>query len=1551
MIWTFIGVLVLTVCIVGVGLFGALQLQPVKDQVAHVIQNQFSKEYEGVLHIGSINGFLPFQVQLNDVKIYPDSSALQPVFESSDISASVDVLSVFRKQFVMNSLEIQNPVSAVDFSEGASLASAFKSVEADISSTDSVENVSEDFGFQIIIPSVKVFNGNMVFRNIPDTEKFISSGDSLRITGLNIDLFFEYTEVQRFMDINSIRFNAPEAQLYDVELFGQFYNDDRFFELNAFNINVDNSTIRFSGEADGINLLSGNIRDQFVNSNLSFSVDRFLLSPGFIRRFNPDLTSLNTSLETTLNGEGTVELFTIETGEFVFGDSYGRFNAELTELKSLSSIGYDVDIQSLTVGEEQLYEVQSVLTENQAIGIASGNYEASISGNREETALDFSMEGERGTIRVNGDVNWTDQMAYNFSFTTDSLDIGNIFTPNIQQLNLTVEGEINSTGMDFKNSRGGLVIRSSNGEFDNRSYEQFSFLANWENGIITPEIRANMYGSSIALNGEIDINDNNPRYFLTGSAQELQLQNIIQHPNFRSVTADIEYELDLRGNNLNELYGQASFDVLQAVAGTDTLDRHQLYFDLNGPEEANRMLRFTSTAFDATVEGSYNISSLIDLSNHWASYLKTQVDREFRFKSVNTLDSALEISENQNITLNGRIKSPNIINFYLDRFPELKSSARINSSVNVNSRQLLFNASFVDQETTFGNFSADSLSLQATGSFRYEVPFKEFSSLEVQANASSILINDIPGQGMNFSANLDRDSLYFSNTLSRLSDESSFRISGNGKLMDEAVQILIEEFSLGTESYQWENNEKAGITYRADERLSLENFVFENQDQFLQVEGTFSAAPEDSVNYRIENLNLQEVSTLLGGRLSFGGRLNGEFTTRTLTTVPTVLGNVDIDTLTFGGTLVGDLNLSSRYNNQFDRFDTNISVYTDSTKYPEYFENTGRKGQNFTIDGYVLAPQDGQFPDTDSLYQFNVDFENIDLWILPLIAPKVFSDGSGLAQGSGVIWGNADDYDFNADLMVGSTDAAYLRPQFLDTYYYAQGGLSFTRDDGLSFNDIYLLDPSGGNAILSGYYDFNDFTPTDSLYIRLEMDEFQFLNSTFDPTLPFFGTAFGSSTVTISGTNFAPVLRTEEPMQVSDFSGISIPLLEETELNEDNRFIRFVESFEDYNLNSRRRFSSRNRNTTENEEDEVDLSFAERFTLDLQFVTDNPMTVRLIFDPVTGDIVTAEGTGRLRILLEDQDFSMFGRFDIEGGRYQFVSGDIFTRRFELESGGSIVWEGDPANASLNLNAVYTARPDINTLSAARSNDPENAQRVPVELVYTIGGTIYSIENDFFFRLPNTFESQQSSTLSTQLAAINRDENMKLIQAANFMLMGDFIPVSSAGTTQGNFFGDNISGSAALLNPLLSSQVINPLLSNQINSLLNSDLSSLDVDFNLNTYNQVDLGVALRLYNDKLILRREGQITGRQSNIGDLGATYRINQTFALTAFHRQDLTFGTLNSTEQSQQSQDINGVGLEAKVGFNTWKEFFDRILSPFRKLFGTRDGKNQEEITQNQG
>lgn len=352
------------------------------------------------------------------------------------------------------------------------------------------------------------------------------------------------------------------------------------------------------------------------------------------------------------------------------------------------------------------------------------------------------------------------------------------------------------------------------------------------------------------------------------------------------------------------------------------------------------------------------------------------------------------------------------------------------------------------------------------------------------------------------------------------------------------------------------------------------------------MEGAFSNEVTDSVNYFFRGVKLDRISDLINGKVDFGGNLNGVFTTRTLTKIPTVEGNINLNAFSLNDQTVGDFAISSVFNKDLNRFDTNISVTTDSTIYPEYFQRNDREGQNLEFSGYVLAPVNGEFPKVDSLYSFDLDFNTVDLWIVPFLIPKVFTEMAGVATGSGKVWGNLDDYDFKVDYDIGANDAVYMKPRFLDTYYYGQGPITFTRKDGLVFEDIFLIDPSGGMAVLDGWYNFNDFQPVHSMDIRIDTDEFQFLNNNFDPNAPFFGKAYGTGVVNISGTNLNPVLTTPEPMLISDFSQIELPLLEETEFDEDNKFIRFVDTFDGYGVDS----TSLNDGGTFSINDQIDLS-------------------------------------------------------------------------------------------------------------------------------------------------------------------------------------------------------------------------------------------------------------------------------------------------------------------------------------------------------------------------
>src|SRR5690625_3132204 len=129
------------------------------------------------------------------------------------------------------------------------------------------------------------------------------------------------------------------------------------------------------------------------------------------------------------------------------------------------------------------------------------------------------------------------------------------------------------------------------------------------------------------------------------------------------------------------------------------------------------------------------------------------------------------------------------------------------------------------------------------------------------------------------------------------------------------------------------------------------------------------------------------------------------------------------------------------------------------------------------------------------------------------------------------------------------------------------------------------------------------------------------------------------------------------------------------------------------------------------------MSFIDHFDLNLQFNADNDVAVDLIFDPVTGEELKSRGMGQMRITMQDQDVQMFGRYQIADGSYQFVTGEIISRRLDLQPGGTIVWEGPPDNARLDISAVYHARPNISTLAAAApaESQSQTSQQIPVDL--------------------------------------------------------------------------------------------------------------------------------------------------------------------------------------------------------------------------------------------
>ena len=1519
-----------------------IQLPSSKNFIQQEVTAAFNAQFEGTLEMDQIGGFLPFNASIGGGRIYSPSDSLNPVLTFAKAQATVSWWELFQQNLVISSFNLISPTLLLhQEDDNLGIIQAFSPVAE---RTDRQQDERPLFfnRFGIFAPSVGVEDGRVRIDETIVLPPHLELPVPLVVENLSFSVFLELSDKLVFFDLPDFMAEIPGSPYDFVQLSGQFYNDNEYFELNRFRIATSNGHADFTFEASPVNIFDENIGQQFLDASYKLDITESSFEPELIRQFIPGYPVFDDNLEIELLSEGTFSEFFIDKLQANVGPSSVLISASARQLLS-DEITYIAHLENVVIHPEMM----NWLSDTYFDGTVNLNrYQLStirgeLSGNRSELDTEFIAETQAGAFRLEGNLDFGDHLGYNLRFEVDSLDITPFLADTVNSSIIlgvvTVDGSGLAEDTQF-NSRVDLSNSRLFGHEADTFTADFSYAANQ----LTYNIRGasnQLLVSAQGLYGNID----ERQVFVTeGVVQNFDIKNFYDDFHADSTNFNSTFSANVEWSTLDNLTGRISFEMDESTINADTLRPHQFYSDISTIRDQTRRIRFTSSFFDGEVSGNLQQDLIRDFTKHWSLYLRERIAEEFIFneefsdgESPFSPSGAWDESLAVDLQIEMTVKDLSLLRKYLPELPNLQSTARFNTSVNATKERLLITGSLADPYFRYGEYSAENFNAAFTGSFRHSSDLKTSNTVDLQLSSAQTEIRGTELKESYLSVTMRDDSLSIRNRFERLHDDLKLESRLTGFLRPGRFTVFVDDLTIGTTTYNWHTEGSPRFSYTERKALEIENFILTSDQDFIEINGTYSTDLDDSVEYNVQNLDLSRISSLIGGRIQFSGIMNGNFVTQTLTQIPSIEGDINIEEGRILGRIIGDVSLNSRFNSETNRFDTEIHVFTNPDKYPQYYQRNDGIGQDLRLSGYFQLPDENTGPD-DDLFYFDADLRQIDMWIVTFIIPKIMEETEGRSTGTGFVRATREGIDFNATFNI---DDVFARPAFTNVGYTLNGELDFNMSNGIIFRDIRVNDSLNGTGLFYGQIDLNQFSASPALNMTLDLNNLHFMNNSYDPDIPFYGSIFGTGQIQIAGPSFSPLLRTTRPLVISPNSRISIPLEPEIEFEQDRRFIQFVESFDIPFWE--RQFTPGDRTVTANG-DIPELTFLELFTMDLQFQANDPLNVRLIFDPVTNDILSTNGTGLIRILLEDQDVSMFGRFNITGGEYQFVSGDVFTRRFTLQEGGNISWSGDLVDAALNVTAVYRARPNISTLisgtGAGTGVDP--GQRIPIELVLQIGGTIMSVENEFFFRIPTGIEGTTDPTIATQINNLNQNEDEKLIQATSILLSGNFIPSSQA---QGLGIAEGFSGTAAVVNPLITSQVINPLLSNQINSLLSSDIT-FDIDFNLTALNEVDLGVALRLFDDRVILRREGQITGEQSDIGDLGATYRINRTFSVTAFHRQDPTL-TYTSGVETRQAQEMNGIGLEAQVQFNSWQNLRARISNAFRSLFGIKE-KEQEEI-----
>jgi hypothetical protein len=354
---------------------------------------------------------------------------------------------------------------------------------------------------------------------------------------------------------------------------------------------------------------------------------------------------------------------------------------------------------------------------------------------------------------------------------------------------------------------------------------------------------------------------------------------------------------------------------------------------------------------------------------------------------------------------------------------------------------------------------------------------------------------------------------------------------------------------------------------------------------------------------------------------------------------------------------------------------------------------------------------------------------------------------------------------------------------------------------------------------------------------------------------------------------------------------IKIPVNDDEELG-DNSFIKFMTKEEFQKIKTGK---------------VIEKNKYQGIELDLRFDIDQNAEIEIILDKESGHAMKGRGAGSMYMEINTLGkFQMKGDFIVQEGQYNFKYGGLIDKKFKVEKGGTIRWDGEPMNAVLDLEATYktTANPSV-LLESASFN-----RKVDTNVSILLNGNLSNPQPDFNINFPTV-----SSVLKSEIEYKLQDRDTRQTQAFALLSTGSFVTAETAGNAA---YGPLFERAGSLINGLFADE----------DSKLQLGFDYSQGNRLIEIADQVGVTLSTRI-NDRISINgKVGVPVGGVSEsviVGNVEIQMQLNEDGTLTAhvFNREN------NINYIGEGIGYTQGLGLTYNVEFNDFKEMIRKIFT----------------------
>jgi hypothetical protein len=1197
--------------------------------------------------------------------------------------------------------------------------------------------------------------------------------------------------------------------------------------------------------------------NDFIHSvNIQATLRPTMLNLVDVGYFAPILFKMDNKINVEGNISGTVDNFKARNFKFSYGEQT-YFNGAIQmnglpdffetfihlSINDFSTSASDVAMFNLPIENNRipLPEFLNKLGITHAAGKFTGFYNDFVSYGK--FSSDLGQINTDLLLRVNS----KNDIEYKGKIATQDLDVGTLFELESYLNNLTLTAEVRGHGFDFETMDLTVngVIQSL--DFLENTYNEVDVSGSLSDKKFNGAVNIRDELVNLDFNGIIDYSQLIPAYKFIAEIDSAQLNKMNLVTNDSVMYLSTKLDIDLSGNQFDNLQGIIKLDSTRYIQNGKLYAMNDFTLSVTRDGTEYTLVRLFSDIADVSVEGKFMFRDMPYFTN---AFLNQYLDTLFVDLAPNDLIPA------QDFTFDVEFKNPDPVTELFVPQLQIATGTMLSGGFNSKINNLFIDANSDDIIYAGIRFTHLDAELLIHNNDFVLTTFSDHFFLN-----DSLTIDSI-----HTSFSVGGDSLVYAIKWNNQNWETSNYGDLEGHLIflsPKEMELKMKRGEIVINDTIWEIS--PSNYFRIDTTsLSFSNFGLTSSEQGLFMDGKISANPKDTLVIRFNNFNLSNIDRFLSkSGINLDGLINGNFRIVNLYKTPNYLADIKISGLGFNGEKLGEGLLNIDWEPRDEVFNILAQII--------YEGNVG-KSKTLEIAGAFYPNK------KNKNYDISISLNNYKLKTIGPFVRDFSSKIDGLATGELTLTGATNEPVLTGNINLMRTQ---MKIDYLNVTYFLADKINF-KENLIYFDDIIVYDSLNNQATVTGkiYHDhFKNF----NFDLNFNADKLLGLNTTRSQNESFYGSAFASGIVNISGPpdNLAMKINVKSEKGTN----IKIPASYGTEVG-DNEYIIFLDP---------------NKDTTNQEPKyEVDTKGISLF-LALNVTPDANIQ---LFLPYQMGNIQANGKGDINMDINKAgNLTMEGEYIINRGSFFLTLQSIINRDFEIKRGGKITWTGDPYNAQIDLKAIYKVK-----TSLGEYGPPEDsASRVQVDCVIALSKSLFDPEIKFTIEFPELKEDTKQYIYS-QLDTT--DQAMMSQQMISLLLLNSF---SYSSGTSGSVGFNAFS-----------------LLTNQLNNYLSGLSNNVDIGVNYRpsseiSTDEVELALSTRLWNDRITIDGNVGYGGKQTTsnlIGEVTVEVKITDDgrFRTKVFNKSN------NDDLYKSYAPYTQGVGVFYTQDFNRFGDLFKR-------------------------